>query len=101
MQILIKISTLNKIIDILVDTNKNVCMLGNKKINIDTKLFATRLIAITSSWEEKMIDNSIIDGEEYSVIVKENTTQQKYVGKNKFPKNYYLFKNLISGVVNG
>ena len=100
MQISIKISTLNKIIDILVDTNKDVCLLGFKKVKINTQLFAFKLVSITSSWKEQMIDNSIIDGEEYSVIIKENNLEKKYTGKNNFPANYRMFKDLIKEVVN-
>lgn len=100
MQILINIFNLTQIIDIIVDTNKNLFLLGDKKISIDTNNFANNLISIISSWKNEMINDSIIDGEHYSITIKENNVTTKYIGRNSFPPNYSTFKNLILGVLN-
>ena len=64
---------MNKRIDIFVAEKigiydeKNEAMLGGKPIQLEVAPFASRLLTIVSSWEERMVNDFIIDGEEYSV----------------------------------
>ena len=100
MQIIIKVRNLHEAIDIAADTDKNVLYIGSKKREQDVSRFVLRLLAIVSSWPEKLSNQSIVGGESYSVSIKENEKEKHYVGTNDFPANYYEFKTLIGEVLN-
>ena len=42
-----------------------------------------------------MVNDFIIDGEEYSVKIEKDGKNYLYEGRNKFPKNYRDFINLL------
>ena len=101
MQIIIRIFTIMEITEIKVDTEKNIIIYNDVNVNYPIDKFTSKLLAIVSSWEEKMINHSVFDGESYEVKIKQNNIVTSYIGKNKFPENYELFKDLISEVKNG
>ena len=99
MKVKINISNLSSVIDLRVDNSTDKCTFNGKVIDIDTKDFVKRLQFIVASWELNMIDNSIIDGERYSVTMVLDDKVREYVGINKFPLNYGQFKDLVYEVV--
>ena len=98
MKIVIKISNLITSLNIQVDDEKGMFLLNNKAIDVDIEKFVSSLTTILASWQQKMVDESVIDGEEYSVKLRIGTKTRTYIGKNKFPSNYRDFKKLIEGV---
>ena len=95
MKIVVNVFTMHKSTYLQIDTNTKQASLNSKKIALDVDLFANRLLKIVSSWENKMINNFILDGISYSVTIDNNGVETKYEGKNKFPKNFQEFTELL------
>lgn len=62
----------------------------NKKISEDTLFnYLKRFFSIINSWEEEYIDNSIIDGNVWRLIITyTDGSQKQYRGKAKCPINF-------------
>lgn len=101
MQILIKVRSLQEIIDIGVETGTNSLYIGSKKYNKDVSNFVLRLLSIIRSWPENLLNPAVVGGESYTVSIREGEKEKRYVGVNEFPENYHEFKKLISEVLNG
>ena len=95
MKIEVEIKNLRQYKHLEIDTEAQTATLNGEQIEIDIPLFSARLLAIVSSWEEKMVDYTIMDGVYYSVQIEKDGKTKKYIGQNKFPKNYKLFTNLL------
>lgn len=95
MKITVTIRNLSQQVYLTLNDEKNEAILGGKPIQLEVAPFASRLLTIVSSWEERMVNDFIIDGEEYSVKIEKDGKNYLYEGRNKFPKNYRDFINLL------
>ncbi len=80
---------------LVLDDEKNEATFNGKKIDLDIPPFASRLLTIISSWDHKMINDMILDGESYYVKVEKDGKVYTYEGRNKFPINYRDFVELL------
>lgn len=71
---------------------------NGKQKQVDCENFLRRLFCIITPWEKKLVNLSVLDGESYSVKITEGDNATEYLGRNKFPKNYREFKELINEV---
>ena len=78
-------ANLAKTVVLNLDYENNKAVLNNKSYKMDVRGFMDKLATIVSSWEEVMINNSILDGISYHVYLQRNGELKKYVGRNKFP----------------
>ena len=95
MKINVTLQNLTSFTNLEIDDKKNEAILNGKKIELDIPPFASRLLTIISKKKEKMVNYFIIDGESYSVKVEKDGKVYEYEGRNKFPKNYRDFINLL------
>lgn len=95
---IINVSDIQRSLTIKLDTEKNMLIVNEQPIKCDVKLFANRLQTIISLWDKVMIDDSVSDGEHYSVKIKYDDNIVEYLGANKFPSNYRDFITLINEV---
>ncbi len=80
---------------LVLDDEKNEATFNGQKVNIDIKPFASRLLAIVSSWDERMVNEMVLDGESYFVKIEKDGKVYTYEGRNKFPVNYRDFVGLL------
>ena len=95
MKVKVTVQNLREFIDIRLDTDTGRFLVNGVKTNHDPKKFLSSLQLIVASWQTEMIDDSIIDGESYSVTMVLNDQVREYIGRNSFPLNYSKFKSLI------
>ena len=98
MQVVINISSLISNLEIKIDTNKRIFFKDGETVDYPIDRFVFRLLSIVSSWPKKLENNGVIDGEKYSIKIKENKTKREYIGVNSFPSNYPKFLELIHEV---
>ena len=97
MNIFIKVNNLTLSIELNIDTVKNECICNGKAKNVDTISFLHKLQSIIASWKYSYVNNSVVDGETYSITMTKGDKSRKYIGINSFP--YSEFKSLICEVV--
>lgn len=95
---IIELKNMYKTLSIKFDSDKNILLVNEKPIKYDASEFLYKLQTIIASWDKVMINNSVSDGEIYSVKLKLDNKTREYIGKNKFPENYYKFIALINEV---
>lgn len=95
MKITVTLQNLTKFVNLEIDDRKNEAKLNGEKIELDIPKFASKLLTIVSSWEEKMVNYFIIDGESYTVKIEKDGKVYNYEGRNKFPQNYRDFTTLL------
>ena len=98
MKIVIRLNSLTEKLIIKIDDEKLTFLVNEKSKKVDINNFVMRLQVIVSSWEPLMVDDSILDGIEYEVVMKLGDKIKKYIGKNAFPLNYDKFIQLINEV---
>ena len=92
------LSNLRKSVNLNLDYTTSTATLNGKPINLDVRNFMNKICEITSSWEEKMINENILDGLSYFVYIQKDGKIKKYEGQNKFPKNFSQFIILLDEV---
>ena len=99
MKVLIKILNQNEVINISADDEVGKVIVNGKEVEFESGYFIHRVVVITSSWEEKMINNNIFDGFSYKIKLVKGRKEKVFEGKNSFPKNYGEFEKLIGEVL--
>ena len=99
MEVLVKLINQNEVINISADDELNKVVVNGKEVDFEAAYFIHRIVVITSSWQEKMIDNNIIDGVSYKVKLIKGKKEKVFEGKNCFPKNYGEFDRLLGEVL--
>ena len=100
MQITIKLQNLKGETKIELDDEKRTFTINGKEKNVDVDRFASRLLRIVSSWEEKYENDRIIDGLTYEIEILKDGENYNFYGRNSFPKNFYQFDMLLNEVLN-
>ena len=67
MRVLIKILNQNEVINISADDEVGKVIVNGKEVEFESGYFIHRVVVITSSWEEKLINNNIFDGLSYKI----------------------------------
>ena len=78
--------------------NNKFIVNGKEKNNIDIEDFTRRLFVIVASWDEEMINDSILDAESYSVVIHKDDKKFSFEGRGKYPENYNKFIELVMEV---
>ena len=78
---------------------QNISINGEKSL-FDFSKFLFYLGNMIKSWPNKLIDNNIVDGASYSIVIKTNTEKRKYYFQNKFPENINNLDKLIGEIKN-
>ena len=97
MKVKIKVMSMTRKDTIIVENN-NMFVNGIEK-EADIEKFLRRLFCIVASWESELINLAVLDGESYEINIDDGINVAKYIGKNKYPKNYGEFINLINEVI--
>ncbi len=95
MKITIIMSSMTHFTQLIIDDKTKEAKLNGENIEIDIDNFANKLISIVSSWEPRMVNEFILDGQEYRVRIEKKGKIQDYYGKNKYPENYRDFISLL------
>mgnify|MGYP003461411828 CR=1 FL=1 len=98
MQVFIRIFNRENETRISADDNTNKLIVNGKNVKFDAVSFVEQISVITAGWKESYLNNTVLDGEEFMVLIKNGKKERQMVGKNSFPFNYGDFKELISGV---
>ncbi|MBR4407246.1 MAG: hypothetical protein IKT27_02930 [Clostridia bacterium] len=100
MQIYIKIINQRGVLNIKGDENANLVEVNGDKIDFDARYFVGKMSQIVFLWEDKYIDNTMLDGVEFRVRVVNDKNEERVIcGRNAFPENYDEFENLIGEVI--
>lgn len=97
MKILVTLTNLYNSIALKLDCEKNEATLNGKQIKLNVPIFSSKLLSIVSSWDNKMINDMVLDGISYSVEINKDGKRYKYEGRNDFPDNYNEFISLLRG----
>ncbi len=95
LKIEIKLNTLNKRLNLLLDCINSKAIFNGKEIAIDLEGFCSKVLQIVSAWDSNMINRSSYDGLRYSVTIFKEDKKCSYVGKNKYPENFDEFIALL------
>ena len=95
MKITVSVFNMYKSRYIVLDDEKNEATFNGKKVELDIPPFASKLLTIISSWDNRMVNDMVLDGESYSVKVEKDGKVYNYEGRNKFPLNYRDFIDLL------
>lgn len=100
MQITIKLQNLKGETKIFLDDEKRIFTVNGKDKVVDIDRFASHLLRIVSSWEERYENNMIIDGLTYEIEIQKDGQTYNFYGRNNYPKNFYQFDMLLNEVLN-
>lgn len=98
MQVFIRIFNRENETRISADEKTNKILVNGKKVSVDVLEFVSQISVITAGWRESYVNNTVLDGEEFMVLIKNGRRERRIIGKNSFPFNYGDFKKLLSGV---
>lgn len=91
--------------DLIIDIENNIVFYENTNRQISDEVlfnYLRRFFSIINRWEEEYIDNSIIDGNVWKlVIVYTNGTQTQYRGKAKCPINFDSLEEINYKLIRG
>lgn len=96
---IVEVKVMSRERNTLIEVVGEQLLVNGKKKDVDTESFLRRLFCIVASWEQSMVNLSVLDGESYSVKIDDGQNKVQYVGKNKFPSNYSKFVSLINEVL--
>lgn len=99
MKVKITVRNMYEYIDIRFDTDTGRFLVNGIESKHDPKECLSKLQLIVASWRLSMIDDTVIDGEEYSVTMVMGDKVREYIGRNSFPMNYPEFKKFIKDYV--
>ena len=100
MKVKIYMRTMNEVHCIYLNDKKYSNILVNKvKVGYDIDRFKFKFFDMISDWPKCLEEKSIADGLEYEIKIKENGEVQKYLFKNKFPKDIYRLSSLINDLL--
>ena len=94
----IEVNNNNELKEIMFDTDAEELFLNGVKKDIDVDDFAIRFLLIVSSWDEKMVDEEILDGDSYHIIIKEDQLKKEYFIQNEYPESFNDFIDLIGEI---
>ena len=94
----IEVNNNNELKEIMFDTDAEELFLNGVKKDIDVDDFAIRFLLIVSSWDEKMVDEEILDGDSYHIIIKEDQLKKEYFIQNESPESFNDFIDLIGEI---
>lgn len=95
MKISIILSSMTQFNQLVLDDATQEAKLNGKKIKLDIDKFASKVLSIVSSWEKRMVNEFIMDGQEYKVKIEKEDKTYEYYGKNKYPENFREFSKLL------
>ena len=72
---------------------------NGKVSNYDIDKFVFILTDLVSDWPEKLEDDSIIDGSNCAISIKNDKNKKTFIFRNKFPKDFYKLTELLDEVV--
>lgn len=93
-------------LDVINCKETNINILGSKKnikeATIEDNLALKKMnlfMTLINSWNEKYINNKVLDGFELKILVEyENNKTKSVYSKNKFPPNFSEFKSLLGDI---
>lgn len=101
MQIKISLKSIKSKREIFLDDEKKIFLVDSQPKDININKFASKLLRIVSSWEERYDnDLNVIDGLIYEINITKDDKNYNFYGENKYPKNFYEFSSLINEVLN-
>ena len=80
-------------------TDQRIMMLNGKIIDFNIDEFVSRVLKMSESWPELMVDNSIFDITKYKVVIKENENKKVFNFYGKYPDNLHELNHLINEIV--
>ncbi len=95
MKITITLSGLSNFTQLIIDDQKQEAKLNRTKINLNIDDFSSKILSIVSSWDKRMVNEFVLDGQEYMVRIEKNNKVYDYYGRNKYPDNYREFITLL------
>ena len=101
MKISIKLLSMHDYLKMTIDTESNSVVLNSAPVKTDANALASKICRLASSWEKKYSNSSVLDGESFEVIIKNNGKEYKFEGKNSYPNNFGDFLELLREVKNG
>jgi hypothetical protein len=95
---ILKIEDGKNTIEYSYSNKKSKCMYCSNEL---TLTFLDKLFRITDSWNEKYINNSILDGMEWRIIIKfKNEKFKSFSGKNDYPNNFEALDEIMKELAN-
>ncbi len=95
MKITVIMSSMTQFKQLVLDDETKKAKLNGEKIKIDIDDFASKILSIVSSWDARMVNEFIMDGQEYKVKIEKDEKTFEYYGKNKYPDNFKEFTTLL------
>lgn len=91
--------------DLIIDIENNTVLYENTNRQISDEIlfnYLSRFFSIINSWEEEYVDNSIIDGNVWKLVITyTNNTQKQYRGKAKCPINFDSLEEINYKLIRG
>lgn len=94
----IKIFSMYKNINILVDEEKNKVICNGKEVNYNASDFCEKLLGIVIFWDSNMVNLNVVDAEKYQVEIFKDGENFIFNGMGKYPSNYKEFIKLYESV---
>ena len=99
MKIKIYIQSLTKShIIYLNDKERDCIFIDSKKSCFDVDRFKFLITNMSLNWPERLEDNSVIDGLNYKITIRDGDIHKEFVFKNKFPDNIYKLNQIIDEI---
>lgn len=78
-------------------TNKKF-LLNGEKVDFNVDKFCYHICDMTARWPEKLVNEDIVDGLRYSIVIKHADCKEHYTFVNKFPEDIQRLSSLIREV---
>lgn len=92
--------SLKEKIVIFADSEKNSFTCDGKEVDYSFDRFLYVIQDLYVTWPNKLIDEKIVDGKSYKIIIKNKTDKKVFEFINKFPKNIHSLEKLIKEIKN-
>ena len=92
---IIKKTLLENLLILMDDDYKNYILVNGEKRKYDLDRFVFQVYDAVETWPQKLIDEKVLDGLAYKIVIEDKGKKSKYQFVNEFPEDIWRLEKLI------
>ena len=98
MQLVIKVFSFCGDDTFIFDEEKQICLVNGNKKDINVSKTMQSLLNVLNGAKKIMVNNGVLDGSVFDISIFKNGKSTNYCFKNSFPKDFYIFSEILGGL---